>query len=50
MFEKNSEKWYDQYPLTVNRKNGDDTWTRLVVYCGPGTFYPKPADNRSYRK
>jgi hypothetical protein len=47
-FETTGEKRYEPYPLTVNRKDHDDNWTQTVVYCGPGTFYPKPAGNRSY--
>lgn len=43
------EKWYEPYPLTVNRKV-NDVWVSVVVHCGPGTFYPKPANNRSYAK
>lgn len=48
-FETTGEKWYEPYPLTVNRKISD-TWVNTQVYCGPGTFYPKPAGNRSYTK
>lgn len=49
-FESNGEKWYEPYPLTVNRKTEEGTWVNTVVYCGPATFYPKPATNRSYAK
>lgn len=49
MFETNGEKWYEPYPVTVNRKV-DDVWTTTMVHCGPGTFYPKPEGNRSYAK
>lgn len=52
MFESNGEKWYARYPLTVNRNLQDNPaiWSKTVVYCGPGTFYPKPANNGSYAK
>jgi hypothetical protein len=49
-FESTGEKWYEPYPLTVNRKTSTNGWSSVTVYCGPGTFYPKPATNRSYRK
>lgn len=48
-FEPTGEKWYEPYPITVNRRAGEQ-WEHIVVYCGPGTFYPKPAHNRSYSK
>jgi hypothetical protein len=48
-FGGNGEKWYEPYPLTVNRKDCDGTWINTQVYCGPGTYYPKPPYNRSYR-
>ena len=43
-------KWYEPYPLTVNRKDADGVWSNTEVHCGPGTFYPKPISNRSYAK
>lgn len=46
-FNDDREKWYEPYPLTVNRKV-DDQWVHTQVHCGPGTFYPKPPGNRSY--
>lgn len=48
-FENTGEKWYEPYPLTVARKV-DESWITVEVHCGPGTFYPKPAKNRSYSK
>jgi hypothetical protein len=49
-FSGHGEKWYEPYPLTVNRKRADDTWVSTQVYCGPGAFYPKPVSNRSYAR
>lgn len=40
-FEANGEKWYEPYPLTVNRKASDGTWVSTVVHCGPCVYYPK---------
>lgn len=49
-FGDSGDKWHGPYPLTVNRKTEDYTWVSTQVHCGPGTFYPKPANNRSYSK
>jgi hypothetical protein len=48
-FSEIGEKWYEPYPLRVNRKVSED-WVTTEVHCGPGTFYPKPIGNRSYHR